>query len=155
MTEKERKQKFYAKHPEYSTIKSRERRVRKPGYAKEWNNKNPARYIFLTTKVRAKRQELLFLLTLSWVEKKLAAGICEQTRLPLSLEIGNRDPLGGRNPWFASIDRIDSSLGYTETNCQMVCAMYNFAKQDWNDADVLKMARSLVKARQTLHGAAS
>ncbi len=147
----ERKQKFYAKHPEYSTMKSRERRARKPGYVKEWCIKNPAKYIFFITKARANRQKRPFLLTLSWVEKKLAVGICEQTGLPLSLETGNRDLLGGRNPWFASIDRIDSSLnaGYTEANCQMVCAMYNFAKSDWTDADVLKMAKSLVKARQT------
>lgn len=31
-------------------------------------------------------------------------------------------------PFRMSIDRIDSNLGYTIENCQLVCAIFNIAK---------------------------
>ena len=48
-------------------------------------------------------------------------------------------------PFGPSIDRIDSAKGYTQDNCQIVCKMYNFAKNKWSDADVLDMAKALLK----------
>ena len=44
-----------------------------------------------------------------------------------------------------SIDRIDNSQGYTKNNCRVVSVIYNKAKSDYKDEDVLKMARALVE----------
>ncbi len=131
---KTQKQKWQAKN-----------RAKNPGHHvtknREWAAKSPAKYVFSYCKARAKHVKRPFTLTLLWVERKLAVGICERTGLPF---VFNKDPLEDRNPWFPSIDRIDSSLGYTEANCQMVCIIYNLAKSNWTDADMLKMAKSLV-----------
>jgi len=48
-------------------------------------------------------------------------------------------------PWVAHIDRIVPEKGYTEDNCRLVCAMYNIAKKNWTDKDVIKMAKGLLK----------
>lgn len=42
----------------------------------------------------------------------------------------------GRRPLAPSIDRIDSSLGYTRQNCRIVCAAVNYAMNVWGE-DVL------------------
>jgi len=43
-----------------------------------------------------------------------------------------------------SIDRIDSTLGYTRKNVRLVCHAANRMKGDATDADVFKMARAIV-----------
>ncbi len=139
---------WYAKHPGYAAAKTKKWRAKHPGYStvkrRERQKLNPAKHLLTHYKYWAKIRKKSFSLTLSWIEKKLIAGICERSGVRFICEMGNRDLLGGRNPWYPSIDRIDSSLGYTENNCQMVITLYNFAKNEWTDADVLKMAKGLV-----------
>lgn len=134
---KAKQQRFYAKNPN-----------RVKAIHEKWKNKNTATYLLGFCRARAKRCKRSFSLTLSWIENQLALGTCKRTGLPFNFKQGNYDILGGRNPWFPSIDRIDSDLDYTETNCQIVCSMYNFAKQTWSDTEVLKMARALVEYSQ-------
>lgn len=126
--------KWRLEHPGYASLKNR-----------KYKDENISKYIFQECASRAKKTKKEFSLTLLWVEKKLAAGICEQTGIPFSLKRGHTDPINGRNKYFPSIDRIDSSFGYTETNCQMVCTIYNIAKADWTNIDVLEMAKALIK----------
>jgi hypothetical protein len=141
-------QRWVAKNPERAKAKEQRYHIKHPERRKQiqqkWRNKSTAVYLLGFCRARAKKQKRNFSLTLSWIEKKLASGICAQTGVPFDLIQGNYDILGGRNPWFPSIDRIDSCLDYHESNCQIVCAMYNFAKQTWNDAEVLIMARTMV-----------
>jgi hypothetical protein len=73
-----------------------------------------------------------------WIEERLTAGTCEVTGLPF----GNVD--SGHDPRAPSIDRLDSSLGYTPDNCRLVVWVYNRAKFIWTDAVILEMARALV-----------
>lgn len=49
-----------------------------------------------------------------------------------------------RNPWSPSIDRIDSSKGYTKDNIQLVCWIYNISKYVWDDKCVTKFAKTLI-----------
>lgn len=114
----------------------------------KWIEKNAARFIFRKCKISSKRRNKNFSLTLTWVEEKLAVGICERTGLPFVFKKETSDLLLSQrrnNLWFPSIDRIDSSLGYTENNCQMVCVMYNVAKNEWSDVEFLKLARALIE----------
>lgn len=75
--------------------------------------KGRARNLFHTCKSRAKKKSLDFTLTKTWIEIRLQLGVCELTGLPFSMD---RD-----NPFTPSVDRIDTSKGYTEDNCRLIC----------------------------------
>jgi hypothetical protein len=54
-------------------------------------------------------------------------------------------------PWAPSIDRKDSSQGYTRENCRVVAACVNIAFNNFGDALMMQMARGLVnRGRQAL-----
>ena len=78
---------------------------------------------------------------IDWIREKVAAGFCEATGIPFSLAVVEEK--GGRDPFAPSIDRIDSSIGYTKENCRMVVTIYNYAKNEFSDADVRKMALAI------------
>ena len=112
--------------------------VRKP-------SKDQARInlIFKVLKAGAKRRKIPFVLSKSdianLVEKQNWK--CGRTGIPLDLSVGGP---GKRMPFGPSIDRINSNLGYEPGNIQLVCLLYNFCKNEFTDADVLKLANALV-----------
>jgi hypothetical protein len=65
-------------------------------------------------------------------------GTCQVTGIPFRID-ANRT----RDPFYPSLDRIDSSVGYYKDNVQFVCTIYNIAKQEWTHEDVLILANSL------------
>jgi hypothetical protein len=73
------------------------------------------------------------------------AGRCEATGIEWDFDT----PGGHKRPFVPTLDRIDSSLGYTFDNVRVVAWIYNCSKSDWTDAAVLKMARGLVKTFAT------
>lgn len=64
-------------------------------------------------------------LSVEWLEEKVAHGACERTGLPFSEELYLT---ASKDPFAPSLDRIDSSKGYTQDNVQLVCTIYNIAK---------------------------
>jgi hypothetical protein len=68
---------------------------------------------------------------------------CAKTNIPFDLAFGK-----GLRPFGPAVDRIDSNLGYTADNIQVVCNLYNFAKHKFTDADVVTMAAALLKAEE-------
>ena len=90
----------------------------------------------------AKEKGLPFTITEEWYLNKFDKG-CEMTGIPF-------DKSGSDTPWVAHIDRIIPELGYTKENCRLVCAIYNLAKKDWKDSDVLKMATHIIKPIQNI-----
>lgn len=72
------------------------------------------------------------------IARRVAAGKCEVTGIPFDLDISKR-----AKPFAPSIDRRDSSLGYTPENVQVVVWIYNAAKSHWSHAEVMRMARAL------------
>jgi hypothetical protein len=107
----------------------------------KWRRNNPAQYLFIQTKnkTKVKNGSLAFNLTREWIEERFSC--CAQTGLPFVFDFVTG------NPWGPSIDRIDSSKGYTKDNCQIVCWAYNRAKYIWTDEQVLEMAEALVKKK--------
>lgn len=96
----------------------------------------------LLTWIRARAAKMghEFDLTREWVGQRIEAGVCEVTGIPL--ELGK--PPGSRfHPWAPSVDRIDSKLGYTQSNCRVVCWIYNMAKSEWSDEVVMTFAKAL------------
>ena len=92
---------------------------------KRWRAKNPESFMLSTAKYRAKKRNLEFNLTLIKLKELLKPMICSVTSIKLSWK-----EVEYRNPYRPSIDRIDSSKGYTEDNIQIVAWIYNNLKQD-------------------------
>ncbi len=53
--------------------------------------------------------------------------------------------LAERSPNTISIDRIDSNIGYTLDNVQLVCFAVNLMKRDHSSDDFVNWCRSIVK----------
>lgn len=74
----------------------------------------------------------VFTLTEQWLAEHLHFMLCEVTGHKLSWptqQLGR----GIKHPWTPSIDRWDSTKGYTPDNCRVVSTIYNMAKSTWSD----------------------
>lgn len=83
-----------------------------------------------------------FDLTEEFLAELLSPMVCSVTGLEL---LYDWEGPGRTNPWGPSVDRIDSSGGYTMDNVRLVCWAYNLAKSDWADEVVLRMALALAE----------
>lgn len=89
---------------------------------------------------RAKKMNMDFDLTMVWMREKIEnTNRCEVTNILFDNTIFDN----GVNPWYPSIDRIDSSKGYTKDNCQVVVMIYNLAKGEWDEDVFKKWSRKL------------
>lgn len=107
--------------------------------ARRFGSAKPARYLWANWRESAEVRGLDFDLSRGWVERRLDRGVCEVTGLSLSW-----DRIDGafRRPLAPSADRIDVARGYTEDNVRVVSSWYNYARQDWEDALVLRVAEA-------------
>lgn len=78
-------------------------------------------------------------------------GVCPYTGHAMELEI-SQDDRDLRGPCVASIDRIDSSLGYLEGNVHFVTQFANFAKRDRGHKEALDFFRMVNIGDQEDHG---
>lgn len=85
---------------------------------------------------RAKKNGREFSLTREWVEKKIESGVCEATGAKFSYIKKEKYKSA---PFVPSLDRIDSTKGYTPKNTQMVCNFYNICKWQWDKQDLKKI----------------
>lgn len=101
--------------------------------------------IFSSVKLGASRRNIPFEISKEAISEKLEQQDwkCCRTGIPFDLSAGE-----GRKPYGPSIDRIDNNIGYTIDNIQIVCSIYNLAKSDFVDDDVLALAYALVEHRQ-------
>ena len=90
---------------------------------------------------RANKKHIKFNLDIQWVLEKLNKGICEATGIEFKLIPKNTTT----NPYYPSIDRIDSSLGYTKDNCQLVIVGFNNLKHTSKIEDLVKFCKGFVK----------
>lgn len=75
-------------------------------------------------------------------------GRCAVTGIAMSIERGAL-PIGRkmRRPWAPSIDRIQSSDGYSRENCRIVCCAANYAMSQWGEAVLIEMAKAIARKR--------
>ena len=66
-------------------------------------------------------------------------GLCAITKIPMTFNYGN-----GRCVSNLSIDRIDSSLGYTKLNIQLVCDIINTMKSNLSSKDFVRYCKLVV-----------
>ena len=68
-----------------------------------------------------------------WEEQ---GAICPFTKHVLTLRTHSNDDIK-KNPYQASLDRIDNSLGYIKGNVRFVALIFNYAKNTFSDQDVI------------------
>lgn len=67
-------------------------------------------------------------------------GTCPFTNKPLVLRThSNKDYI--KNPYMASIDRIDNTKGYIKGNIRFVSLIYNYAKNIFSDEQVIDFCK--------------
>lgn len=71
-------------------------------------------------------------------------GLCALSKVPMTWSANE-----GRVPTNISIDRIDSNLGYTEDNVQLVCRIVNIMKHDLAQPDFIKWCETIVEVYHT------
>lgn len=67
---------------------------------------------------------------------------CAVTGIPFT---GERIGLSSRRPFAPSVDRIDSTKGYTVDNCRLVCYAVNLAMGEWGDDVVRRIALTWIQ----------
>ena len=120
------KQDYYKKNTEHIIDRNK-------NYKKEngpWYNKSiehRLRYISQVGVIRANKKNIEWNLSLSFLltlwEKQQS--MCAYSGVPLTFE--------DNHPHTVSLDRLDSSKGYTEDNVQFVCTIVNYIKQRFNE----------------------
>lgn len=91
--------------------------------------------IFSVSKKNAKVRNIEFKLTEKQYKELVinSCGVCSLTGIPFNFTNNTYK----RNPFSASIDRIDSTKGYFVGNVRLVCVAVNIALNEWG-LDVLK-----------------
>lgn len=69
---------------------------------------------------------------------------CAVTGLPFCLKKSKEF----KNPWSPSIDRINNDLGYMHDNIRIVCTMYNLARGQHTDEDLITLAKHILNPKQ-------
>lgn len=103
-----------------------------------------------SVKARARNQSVPFNLTTDWLSSQVEAqdGCCAMTGIKFKLDRETH------SPFAPSIDRVVPAGGYTQENCRIVCYIVNCAKNQFTDAELMKMARALVEVEKSRRKAA-
>lgn len=96
-----------------------------------------ARLLFENAQRQAEKRGKSFTIQFDDVYDRVRKGVCERTGIPFDTRRGKR------LPFRASIDRVDNDRGYEPDNIQLVVLIYNMAKFEWSDADVIRLANAL------------
>jgi hypothetical protein len=76
-----------------------------------------------------------------WEEQN---GTCPFTNKKLTLRTHSNNDIK-KYPYQASLDRIDSSIGYIEGNVRFVALIYNYAKNTFSDQEVIDFCKTVAK----------
>lgn len=115
-------QRYYQKNKERLQKASRECRMRRRA-------EDPAKYMLDNAQDRARIKGLEFALSREWLEVKLVAGVCEVTGVKLDWSRETTKP---------SLDRLDTSKGYTEKNTRVTTWIYNRARGTFSDEEFME-----------------
>lgn len=89
--------------------------------------------LYTSTKARAKRHDVSFDLTKVWIKAEIDKGVCAITGAPFTfVDVGKYQ----KNPWTPTVDRIDATKGFVQSNCRLVVAAYVYCNDDNEEAVV-------------------
>lgn len=105
-----------------------------------------AKSLYNSAKQRAKDKELEFDLTIDWIYNKLVNGYCEVTNIEFRIKDYTPDSISTViYPNSPSLDRIDNSKGYIQSNVQVVCDQFNKFKSQYTMEQTYNMAKEFIK----------
>lgn len=107
--------------------------------AKEKYWTNPWCKLVIAAKGRAAKRGLPYDLTFEWAEGRWT-GFCEVSGIPFQPRYGANHGI-----FSPSIDRIESSKGYTQDNVRFVLMGVNGLKIDGTDAEMYFVAEAIAK----------
>lgn len=102
-------------------------------------------YLLYLARERARRRGAQFEIDVEWVLHRLVEQNyrCARTNLELQLVCPRTNTT--YSAFSPSLDRIDSARGYTSDNVELVCYMYNSAKNRYSAEEVVIFAEALVR----------
>lgn len=103
--------------------------------------KNYGKRLIVSSKSYAKKKGIAHALTEGYLNKQLSSGVCQVTGLPIASNIGTGESRGAYSP---SLDRVDNSVGYLNSNVRVVCWILNLAKNKFSDRDLNNLSVALV-----------
>lgn len=109
---------------------------------RKWRKTNRAKALMTLARFRAKQKGLPFALDENAIQGVIDAGVCELTRIPFNLD-------GGKTWDSPSLDRIDSSKGYTPDNVRVVLYCLNVMANIWGENKIIEMAEAIMAARRS------
>ena len=135
------RQQYYKNNVEHITLRNKQYRE----VNGHWCNKsieNRLRYMIQLGKDRAVKKNIEWNLSLEFLLNLWNSqdSKCAYSGVPLTFETNH--------PHTVSLDRIDSSKGYTEDNVQFVCTIVNYIKQRFSEADFFDYCRLVAQFRK-------
>ena len=119
-------------------------RIPKKRSAKNYAIPTGRAYTLLSgAKVRAKRKNLEFNLPVNIIIEAIEKGYCELTGLKFDM---NRVVDTQVNPYSPSVDRKNSTKGYTKENVRIVLSSVNSALGEFGDEIMLPILKEMVRA---------
>jgi hypothetical protein len=94
----------------------------------------------------AEKRELSFEISIEYAWS-LFTGICSLSGIPIKLSPHARDGAPAWEEITASLDRIDSSVGYVKGNVQWVHKDVNYIKRDLDEAYFVELCKSIARKR--------
>ena len=104
--------------------------------------KSKVHLLFRNCKKRAKKHQWDFDLTKEWIKEKIDNGRCELSGEKFNCDVGIFNT--HFNPFTPSVDRINSSKGYTKDNCRVVIAAVNMGIGEWGLDQYISIAKKVI-----------
>ena len=103
-----------------------------------------------SAKSRAKERDLDFDLTIEYLLElnKKQNSCCQLTNI--SFDLNPPKYKSGHNPLSPSIDRIDSTKGYTKDNTRLICTAMNIALNQFGDEFFFEMIKNYLKTTKNI-----
>jgi hypothetical protein len=109
---------------------------------------SPFRYHLNNAKNRVIKYNEEFNLDLPYLKEiwHMQNGKCAVTGIDLNVKfIHTKNQRTDKNPYQASLDRIDNNKGYIKGNVRFVCLMFNIARNNFSDTDVLEFCKRVTQ----------
>ena len=109
---------------------------------------SPFKHIYKNIKGRAKKKDIKVNIDSAFLSElwERQEGLCSYTKLPMSLPLSHSESRYTNKksgPFTGSIDRRDSSGGYTKRNVHFICLALNYAKKDWAEKEFQKFLKAI------------
>jgi hypothetical protein len=119
----------------------------KGNWAKKTDKYSPFRYHLNNAKRHSDKNKEIINIDLEYLKTLWdnQQGKCAVTKLDLQIKhIHTKKRRTDKNPYQASLDRIDNSKGYIKGNVRFVCLIFNYARNTFQDTDVIDFCKKVV-----------